>query len=69
MEYRSYQYADGNEKESALVETDESRHRRGKLDPRHTHEEQQGFYHLCRKHWDQSGGQLSAAERASAPAI
>lgn len=69
MEYRTYQYADGNEKESILVETDASRHRRGKIDPRRTQEEQQELYCLCRKLWDQDGVQLSAAERANAPAI
>lgn len=69
MEYRTYQYADGNEKDSVLVEIDASRHRRGKLDQRRTPEEQQELYCLCRKHWDQDGVQLSAAERANEPSM
>lgn len=69
MEYRTYQYADENEKETVLAETDSSRHRRGKLGPRYTQEGQQELYRLCRKNWDQDGVQLSAAEREKAPVI
>lgn len=76
-EYRSYVFSEEEDKEdlegnaldgdnASLVETLESRHRRGKEGPMAPREEQRTLYKLGTQGWDDQGLQLSTAERESA---
>lgn len=76
-EYRTYRFTDTVDTEdlegytvdgdnASIVETLDSRQRRGKEGPVPSREQQKTFYKLGIQGWDDQGLQLSVAERESA---
>ncbi|KAJ5105395.1 phosphoglycerate mutase family protein [Penicillium alfredii] len=76
-EYRTFEFSDEVHKDdlegfeldddnASLVETIESRHRRGKDGPTPNREQQRSLYKLGTQGWDDQGLQLSTADREAA---
>lgn len=76
-EYRTYTFSKEDHKDdlegnvldgdnASLVETIESRQRRGKKGPTPDREEQKSLYRLGTQGWDEQGLQMSTAERDAA---